>query len=403
MKLKLIAMILTISLCFALAACGSGTTGASTTAVTVTSEPVAETTEAPEAAATEEPAATEETEEVLSVEEVFNLEDAENAYTPDTLVFNAGSVEILWKDYYGAIAQVLYELNSYYGITDLNEEVQEGMTIADWVRGWSEEYLRQLALLHEKAEELGIELTEEDQALIEADIDEQANTYFDGDREALFAEMHVTEELYRYQAEASMLYDKLFTYYFGEDGQDLSDEDAVAYVEDAGYLYAKHILWSFTDENGADLSDEEKEAARAQAQEVLDELRAEDPANLGSAFDRMMEHYSADPGLAAYPDGYYFQPGDMVAVFEDAATELAEGELSELVESDYGIHLLYRPAMDADHIFGYDSYSNAYTLRYLAANELFTNMADEWMDQQTVEYAGDFENLDLIGLMSFTA
>ena len=403
--MKLTAILLVLILCLALVGCGSsaGTAGTSTTAVSVTSEPAAETTEAPAAEETAAPAEDGESAETLSVEQVFNLEEAEKAYDLDTLVFNAGSVEILWKDYYGSIAQVLYELNTYYGITDLSEEVQEGMTIGDWVLDWSEEYLRQLALLHEKAEELGIELTEEDQTLIEADITEQADAYFEGDREALFEEMHITEDLFRYQAEASLLYDKLFAYYFGEDGEYLSDEDAVAYVEDAGYLYAKHILWSFTDENGAELSDEEKDAARTQAQEVLDELRAEDPANLGSAFDRMMEHYSADPGLAAYPDGYYFQPGDMVAVFEDAATELAEGELSELVESDYGVHLLYRPAMDADHIFGYDSYSNAYTLRYLAANELFTNMADEWMEQQTVAYAEGFEDLDLIALMSFAA
>lgn len=399
---RIASMILILGLLAALlSGCGGQTAAApADTEAPVSTETPAET-EAP--AEPEELQETEETEAPAEAAQVFNFAEAEAAFAPETTVMTIGNTPMDWTMYYGSIHQVLYELNSYYGISDLTQELQEGLSVADWVKGWTEDYLTQLVMLHSKAAELEITLSEEDLAAIDQDIETQAETYFEGDKEALFEAMQIPEVLFRYQAEAALLYDKLFAHFFGEDGSELSEADAVAYVVDSGYLYAKHILWSFTDDEGNELSDEEKDAKRAQAREVLDELRATAAGELDSAFDRMMEHYTEDPGLTSYPDGYYFQTGQMVAVFEDAAMALAEGELSELVESDYGVHLLYRPAMHADHVFQYDSSGSSYTLRTMAANGLFSNMCDEWMTQQTVQYAEGFQDLDLTQLFSFSA
>ena len=333
----------------------------------------------------------------------FDYDNAYAAYSPETVVLNIGETPVNWTKYEGALSQLVYELNAYYGISDLSEELEEGLSVADWALSWTENYLSQLTLLHQKASEQGLTLTEEDQAEIDADIQEQADAYFDGDVDALFAEMHVPEELYRYQAEAALYYDKLFVQAFGEAGELLSEEDAVAYVADQGYLNAKHILWLFTDDEGAELSDEEKDARRAEAAQVLETLREAQEEQREELFDSLMAQYSQDPGKESYPDGYYFQSGDMVQPFEDAAASLAAGELSELVESDYGVHLLYRPAMRAEHIFDYDSAGQPYTLRYLAADGLFANMMDDWMAELEVRYAEGFEQLDLMELFAYSA
>lgn len=333
----------------------------------------------------------------------FDFDNAYAAHSPETVVLTVGDTPVNWTKYEGALAQLVYELNAYYGISDLSEELEAGVTVSDWALDWAENYMAQLALLHSKAAEQGLSLTDEDRAEIDADIAEQAEAYFDGDVDALFAEMHVPEELYRYQAEAALYYDKLFVSIFGEMGEQLSEADAVAYVADQGYLNAKHILWLFTDEAGEELSDADKDARRAEAAQVLETLREAKEEQREELFDSLMAQYSQDPGAESFPDGYYFQTGDMVQPFEDAAASLAAGELSELVESDYGVHLLYRPAMRADHIFSYDSENQPYTLRYMAADGLFANMMDEWLDEQAVVYAEGFEHLDLAGLFAYPA
>lgn len=333
----------------------------------------------------------------------FDFDNAYAAHSPETVVLTVGETPVNWTKYEGALAQLVYELNTYYGISDLSEELEEGVSIADWALDWTEDYMAQLAMLHSKAAEQELSLTEEDLAGIDADIQEQAEAYFDGDVDALFAEMHVPEELYRYQAEAALFYDKLFVSTFGEMGEKLSEADAVAYVADQGYLNAKHILWLFTDDEGAELSDEDKDARRAEAAQVLEMLREAKEEQREELFDSLMAQYSQDPGLESFPDGYYFQTGDMVRPFEDAAASLAAGELSELVESDYGVHLLYRPAMRADHIFSYDSENQPYTLRYMAADGLFANVMDDWLAEQEVVYAEGFEHQDLDGLFAYSA
>ena len=394
---KLVSILLTAVLLAALlAGCGQ-----ETAAPTESQTPAATAaTETP--AATDEPG-TEAAEEPAAETAAFDFEQAAQRYSADTVVLTVGGTEITWGDYYGSLEQMVYEIYSYYGISDLNLEIQEGLTIGDWIKSWTEDYFRQFVMLHEKAEELGLTLTEEDLAPIDEDIRTQADAYFEGDVDALFEAMHIPESLYRYQAEASLLYDKLFAHFFGEGGSELSDEDAVAYAEENGYLYAKHILWSFTDDSGNALSDEEKDAKRDLAQEVLDELLDMSPDELDAAFDDMMQHYTEDPGVASYPDGYYFQTGEMVAVFEEAAAALELGQLSELVESDYGVHLLYRPAMRGEHVVSYDSGYNPVTLRYMAASGLFETMGQEWLDETPLEYADGFADLNLTDLFTYTA
>lgn len=55
-----------------------------------------------------------------------------------------------------------------------------------------------------------------------------------------------------------------------------------------------------------------------------------------------MNANSEDTGLAANPDGYAFTTGEMVQEFEDATRALEPGQISGLVESSYGYHIILR-------------------------------------------------------------
>lgn len=95
---------------------------------------------------------------------------------------------------------------------------------------------------------------------------------------------------------------------------------------------ASHILFTV----GESGTGKDKDAVRKVAQEVLARVRAT-PAD----FAKLAKQYSKDPGSAANGgDLGVFGRNMMVKPFEEAAYKLKEGEISDLVESDFGFHII---------------------------------------------------------------
>jgi len=70
----------------------------------------------------------------------------------------------------------------------------------------------------------------------------------------------------------------------------------------------------------------------------------------GEDFAALVEAYGEDPGMDMYPTGYTFVSGDMVAPFEEATMELEIGEISDLVITNFGIHIIMRVEPDPENI-----------------------------------------------------
>ena len=118
------------------------------------------------------------------------------------------------------------------------------------------------------------------------------------------------------------------------DQLNITDEDLADYLPSIPYgqgrwLKAKHILIEKT-EDGSGLK---------QAEEILAFLK-ENPEK----FDSMMATYSADPGSIAQPEGYLFTEGDMIDEFYEGTLPLQIGEISDIVESDFGYHIILKVA-----------------------------------------------------------
>ena len=71
--------------------------------------------------------------------------------------------------------------------------------------------------------------------------------------------------------------------------------------------------------------------------------------------------------------------------------------IAELVESEYGFHIIFCPPMSADHVLEYDSSGEPYSPRAMASAALFDNMMDGWFEEAEygVKYVDGFEDLDL--------
>lgn len=119
----------------------------------------------------------------------------------------------------------------------------------------------------------------------------------------------------------------------------VSDADIKSYYEQNAQRYAtpeqrsaSHILIA-VDKNAPEA---EKAAAKAKAEQLLAQLR-KNPAS----FAKLAKDNSQDPGSAERGgDLGFFGRGMMVKPFEDAAFSMKEGEISNLVQSDFGYHII---------------------------------------------------------------
>lgn len=86
-----------------------------------------------------------------------------------------------------------------------------------------------------------------------------------------------------------------------------------------------------------------QEKAKAKAEEVLQEVQKKP-----QAFAELAKKYSDDPGSAAQGgDLGFFGRGMMVKPFEEAAFALQEGQISGVVASDFGFHIIKLQAVRA--------------------------------------------------------
>ncbi|MGC8568097.1 MAG: peptidylprolyl isomerase [Candidatus Micrarchaeia archaeon] len=77
-------------------------------------------------------------------------------------------------------------------------------------------------------------------------------------------------------------------------------------------------------------------AKEATAKEILDKL------SKGESFSKLAEQYSIDSSRKRGGDLGIFSRGQMVKPFEEAAFKLKKGEISGIVKTQFGYHIIKR-------------------------------------------------------------
>ena len=138
---------------------------------------------------------------------------------------------------------------------------------------------------------------------------------------------------------------------------------------------ASHILINVA--KGAD--DAEKSIARQKAQSLLNTLRQKP-----DQFADLAKQNSQDAGSA--PKGGdldYFSKGSMVKAFEDVAFSLKKGEISDLVETDFGFHIIRLTDIKTPSTANFNQIKNA----------LEADLKKELAKKKYAEVAEQFSNL----------
>ncbi|NLB82240.1 MAG: hypothetical protein GX800_11680 [Clostridiaceae bacterium] len=163
---------------------------------------------------------------------------------------------------------------------------------------------------------------------------------------------------------------------------DVSENDAIDYFNNK-IARVKHILFMTVDQQtNQPLEVAQLEQVKIKAEDILAKAKA------GQDFDSLVAEYSEDPGSATQPDGYYLgkgyvlgqQGGAMVPSFETASLELKVDEISDLVETNYGFHIIKRYANDQTVY-----QQNSEEVLIYARNNRFEEILEGWRNEAKIE------------------
>lgn len=178
----------------------------------------------------------------------------------------------------------------------------------------------------------------------------------------------------------------------------VTQADYDAFVSDyleANSLYAaKHILIAtqrrLEDGTYEQYSEEEKAKAYQLALNLREQLL--DDKDSEETFDRLMREFSEDGrdenGNLYAPDGYNLVSlGRMVPEFEEAALALEVGQVSDIVPTDYGYHIIMRIPLDTTEL---ETYAKSTINESYKMNQLI----QQWIDETQVVTDPAYDTID---------
>lgn len=313
----------------------------------------------------------------------------------DSELLTVDGVGVPAEEYLFWLSNAIYQEKNYGGLADdsaWEETLWDGSNTTEALKADALETTKFYQVVRNKAKELGLTLSEEQQAQSQADL-EDVKTQLGSDEA-------YQEWLDNYCISADGISALNDVYYLSLALRDrleadgaltVTQEDLDTFMKEEGVYAAKHILISTRRINEAgtayeELPAEEKAAAFLKAQDLRQQLR--DGGDSEELFDTLMSEYSEDSrledGTLSSPDGYtYICQNWMVPEFEEGAMALAVGEISEPIESTYGYHIILRiePDMEmvkseCDEDYKYDS------------------MLQTWMDEAEVTTTKAYDELD---------
>lgn len=229
-----------------------------------------------------------------------------------------------------------YELQ--FGPDVWDTEIEPGVTFHHKFQEEIYEKLISDKVIEQEAKKKGIEISDEEVEKDFSDLKEslKEQTQFN----EMLSKNNIDDSYLKSQIKKDKTIQKFFEDTMKEN--EATEEEVKKYYDDridaftSSEVKASHILISTKDlASGSALSEEEKAKKETLAREVLEKAKS------GKNFAELAKTYSDDTVSAKQGgDLGYFTRERMVKPFSDAAFSLKVGEISDLVESEYGYHII---------------------------------------------------------------
>lgn len=214
------------------------------------------------------------------------------------------------------------QYENVYGTEIWNVNVK-GVTLEENIKDTVLAKIAQIKTMYLLAKSKGVELTEEQNHQIQA----AAGEYFNSLGDTEIRELGVTQEMIYNLYQEYALADKVYQQIIQDINPEISDDEART-------ITVEHILLKkYTiDNNGQRI--EASEEAKAAAYQKACEIRAM-AVDGEHNFEQLAAQYNEDSNTT-----YSFGKGEMDKAFETAAFDLGTDEISEVVESEAGYHII---------------------------------------------------------------
>ncbi len=237
-------------------------------------------------------------------------------------VFKIGGITCTLPEMMVYLTNTQNQYEEVYGEEIWNVSL-EGVTLEENVKDMVLAKAVQIKTMYLLADSKGVALTEAEQEKVRQAAEEYFRSLSDAEIELMDVDSDIIVQMYTEYA----LADKVYRYIIQDINPEISDDEART-------ITVQHILLKTytTDGEGNRIpyTDEMKKSVYQKACEIREMAVAE-----GANFSDLASRYSEDPTIT-----YSFGKGEMDAAFEEAAFSLATDEISQVVESESGYHII---------------------------------------------------------------
>lgn len=219
------------------------------------------------------------------------------------------------------LTNIQNQYESVYGEEIWNTDL-EGVTLEDNVKDIALAQIAQIKTMNLMAKQYEVELTKEEKEQVK----NAAKTYYSSLNEAEIEAMGVSEDTIASLYSEYALAKKVYQYIIKDINPEISDDEART-------ITVQHILLKTYAMDGTGKKIEYTKKAREDTYQTACEVL--EKAKAGEDFDELIRHYSEDDKTT-----YSFGKGEMDEAFEKAAFNLGTGEISDIVETQYGYHII---------------------------------------------------------------
>lgn len=250
----------------------------------------------------------------------------------DPVAFTLDGVEIPSSQFAFSIQSGFLEMQSYYQMFGM-EPMPMDQDSFDYSKEYAIDIIKQTYAIDKLIEKHELVATQEILDLVDNDIAEAKEYMGEESFLAALADMGVTEEFYREDSIRGQVFQDAIPLVYGNATK--TDEELYEIYSSEEFMKAQHILVSFETVTETLTEEDSKNNALEKINAILEDVTPEN-------FDSLMLQHNEDPGQPA--SGYAFTEGTMVAEFEAGVLALEDNEISDIVETSYGYHIIKRVA-----------------------------------------------------------
>jgi len=277
------------------------------------------------------------------------------------------------------------------GKEDIWETDFDGKTAEEIAKERALESLIKVKVVNKKASNLNLVLSEEDENLVKDQVKSIIEYLGEDTIENIGADNEIVEKMMKESLLANKVFEEATKDFEADqdkiqadidvDLKDMKETDPKVLLKQ---VRAKHILIKADDTN--------KEEAKQTAEGILKRIKD------GEDFVSLVKEFSQDEGSIEKDGEYTFPRGQMVPEFEEKAFSMKPGEVSDLVETQFGYHIIKLEEIiepTEEDVAGFEEkiidYEKGLREQYIQQQKevAFTAQYEEWKEAVTIEIKND--------------